>query len=670
MSTRMTWVVKGKDMQHITAASPCYELPCLPPPDDFIVHVDEQGQTYRWRDARWVIGDMSFNFGYEPTPGQTLELTAINGELLKRCLAWFVWGARRPITVSTIHCYHALLKRLFATCSALTVPVRASEIGRFFDTIELDLAEGTLPSNRDVLVGLLHELWQARDWLGFEVLAPAQIARLRELVVDHGAQQKLFIPPRIWAYQAHRMQTFLQDFIAKKAQFEALFLEIADAYRFNYGSLSAASRVASPARTPCHQGKRVAGCIYLGPFADLAHRHGVAEVIGRWMLDHNQSMDSLRASNASPLLLGKYFSAVARVGIAYLQCLSGMRIKEALSLRSTCLSVEHDSVLGDICILSGETTKTAQDPDARWMAAPTASLAVEAMSAVAKWRMSIAVEVGAALLKEEDRVNPRLVQRAYEPWMPSAHKERGISKVRPPRTAELMDAAPGLFEKEALRITAEDELYLRRFSHEADLKKYGEGCIWHFQSHQYRRSIQVYMAASGVSLPSRQQQLKHLTSSQSAYYAHGHENLRLNRRFSHELVSVRYELVAVDAGLLNGPEYVSPHGQARKDALLRFFKVSSRDEIEKAQKQGQLTVRQTVVGICTARRCEYGGFDNYAHCTHCVDGLMDKRKRPVMGKEGRTIAARLVDVPAGTPLRAALERRLEAVEEFMHVTAA
>lgn len=228
---------------------------------------------------------------------------------------------------------------------------------------------------------------------------------------------------------------------------------------------------------------------------------------------------------------------------------------------------------------------------------------------------------------------------------------------------------PGLFEDKALRITADDELYVRRFSDNADLTQYGEGCMWHFTSHQYRRSIQVLMAASNVSLPSRQYQLKHHTSSQSAYYGRGHENLRLNRSFANELVSTRYELVAVDASLLNGPEYVSPHGSDRKSALLNFFEVSSREEIAKAQKKGELTVRQTVLGICTARHCQYGGFDNYVHCPDCVDGLMDKRKRPAIAKEGRTIAVRLIDAPAGTPLRAALEARAKAIERFMDVTA-
>ena len=673
MSTRMTWMVTGKGMEHITPSSLCHELPDIPPPNDFVVFVDEQGKVYRWLEPVWFIGGESLNFGTQSNKRILHRLNPANADLLKRCVAWFMWGDRRPIAASTLLMYHAWLKPLFATCSHLPVPISASDMGRFFTTIESELAAAIRPSSRAQVIGLLHELWMARDRIGFELLAPEQIARLRELVPDHEAQQHQFIPPRIWAYAAARMQAFLEDFIAHKEQFRALLNECASAYRTNFGSLAMVRTSKAPGRFPFQQSQRkISGCVYLESFPDVARRHGVADVIERWLFDPGTSWENVSAHAAGPQLLGRYFGAIGVVGTAYLQCFSGMRIAEALSLRSNCLSVEHDPLLGNIHILSGETSKTIQDSDARWITASTATLAVEAMSAVSRWRTDIAVELGTIPLTAEDRANPYLVQRAYEPWVNRGPKAHALAPSFRPDNQDISvwdKRVPGLFEAEALRITADDASYVQRFSANADLTKYGEGCIWYFTSHQYRRSIQVYMAASGVSLPARQYQLKHITSAQSGYYSQGHQNLRLNRRFGQELLSVRYELVAVDAALLNGPEYVSPHGEARKSEVLRFFDVSSRDEITKAQKKGQLTVRQTVVGICTARRCEYGGFDNYVHCTHCVDGLMDKRKRGVMEKEGRTIAARLVDVPAGTPLRAALERRLGAVEEFMNVTA-
>ena len=109
----------------------------------------------------------------------------------------------------------------------------------------------------------------------------------------------------------------------------------------------------------------------------------------RWLFQPGTPSDDSGWRKASPRLLTQYFNALGLVGTAYLQCFSGMRIGEAMSLRSNCLSVEHDLLLGDIHILSGETTKTTQDDEARWLAAPTVSLAVEAMSTIARWRSRI-----------------------------------------------------------------------------------------------------------------------------------------------------------------------------------------------------------------------------------------------------------------------------------------
>ena len=221
-----------------------------------------------------------------------------------------------------------------------------------------------------------------------------------------------------------------------------------------------------------------------------------------------------------------------------------------------------------------------------------------------------------------------------------------------------------------MRITADDEAYVRRFSANADLEVFGEGCIWKLSSHQYRRTAAVMMGASQVSLESQQYQFKHLTLNQSAYYRAGSQSLRLNRSFNQELIFTKYELVSVELGLLNGPEYVSPISPARKGEILHFHEVSSGDEIQKAIKKGHLAVKQTLFGVCTRRdSCPYGGHDNIAHCPTCNDALLSKRKRSGVEQLGKTIALRVVDAPLGTPLRAQLERSATAVERFMDATA-
>lgn len=674
-SKPFTFLVTGPEVESIGPDSLCYELPTFPPPDEFPMMVDLQGESVcSYGDHKWRIGAVPFNFGTDPSDVGSGDfwLDKDNGELLKRSTAWFMYGDRRDISASTLSAYHQRLKPIFAFCSGLARPIVASDLSRFFDTLELALAQAIRPSNAKATMHLLYELWLAREILGFTLLDPLQITRLAQLIPKHEIRQTQFLPPRIWGYQARRLQAFLEDFLAHKTQFESAMQEVLDAYRGNFGSLANA-RGGSGNRNPFSKGNRVRGCTYIGSTSSVAERHGIHNVIARWMFRPGLLWDEL-GRKTSPHLLAKYFNAVGLVGTAYVQCLSGMRRGEALSLRCSCLSVERDPLLGDVHVLSGETTKTTQDDDARWLAAPAVALAVEAMSIVARWRTSIAVELGNVPLTQEEKTNPYLIQRGYEPWSvgKAAQDRYRPSSLRPLgyEISHWVDRVPGLFEKGALRITAEDATYVRRFSSNADMQKYGEGCVWSFASHQYRRTAAVMMGASQVSVESQQYQFKHLTRNQSAYYRRGFKSLRLNRTFTHELVEVRFELVAVELGLLDGPEYVSPISSARKNGILNFHEVSGGDALQRAIKKGQLAVKQTLFGVCVRRdSCPYGGHDNYAHCSDCNDALLSKRKRGNVEGLGKTIAVRLIDAPLGTPLRAQLERSAKAIERFMNVTA-
>lgn len=675
-TTRFIFLMTGPGVDNIGPESLCYALPAFPPPDDFPMMVNRKGEPLcRYRDHRWRIGASSFNFGTEPSDlGRGgFSLTEANGELLKRCTAWFIYGDRRDVSVSTVSSYYQKLKPIFAFCSGLARPIVASDLPRLFDTLEGPLAQVIQPSNVEATRNLLYELWLARETLGFTLLDPKQITRLTQLIPEHETRQTQFIPPRIWVYQAARLQAFLEDFLAHKVQFEAALRELLDAYRHNFGSLLKV-RGGSSNRRPSNEVQQVQGCTYLGSFSSLADRHGIRDVIASWLFRPGTVWDDLSPYQARISLLSQYLSAIGLVGTAYLQCFSGMRLGEASSLRCSCLTVEHDPLLGDVHVLSGETSKTTNDDDARWLAAPTVALAVEAMSIVARWRTGIAVELGDVRISSEDKANPYLIQRGYEPW---AGGKAAEDRYRPVALRPLGydisrwdSRVLGLFEEDALRVTKEDATYVRRFAANADMEKYGEGCVWNFTSHQYRRTAAVMMGASQVSLESQQYQFKHLTRNQSAYYRRGFQSLRLNRKFSYELVETRYELVSVELGLLNGPTYVSPISPARKDEILRFYEVSSGDEIQKAIKKGQLAVKQTLFGVCTRRdSCPYGGHDNIAHCPDCNDALLNKRRRGSVKKLGKTIAIRLIDVPLGTPLRAQLERSAKAVERFMDVTA-
>lgn len=206
---RFTFLVAGPEVDHIDLESPCYALPAFPPPHDFPMMVDRHGEPVcLYGDHKWRIGAYPFNFGTEPGDLGCggLSVTQPNGELLKRCTAWFMYGDRRSISVNTLASYHQKLKHIFAFCSSLERPIVASELSRFFDTLEGALAQAIRPGQAKGTMGLLYELWLVRATLGFHLLDPKQITRLLQLIPEHKGRQTQFIPPRIWAYQAGRLQ--------------------------------------------------------------------------------------------------------------------------------------------------------------------------------------------------------------------------------------------------------------------------------------------------------------------------------------------------------------------------------------------------------------------------------------------------------------------------------
>jgi hypothetical protein len=661
---------------HITPASPNFRLPSWPPPDDFPVVIDPDGSvTSRYGFSSWDLGRIArrpctISFGDAGSRrGRTID--ANNAQLMRQGVLWFMYGERRGIAPMTLKGYANCLKTVFATCSC--VGISAAELSHYPRVVAGELAAAISPGNKKSTIQVLHELYQARERVGFTLLTPDQIGILAAIVPDAEVEQTPFIPPRIWMYQASRMRAFLEEFLAHRANVQAAFAEVIDAYRHNFGSLANARATHNPPRAPFNV-HPIDGCIKLGSFAEFAARHGIADLLAHWCLEPDESWESLPKVRCSIKMLSEYFKRVGMVGTAYLQCFSGMRDAESMSLRSRCLRIETDPGIGKIHTLQGVTSKTKKDPDARWVTAPSAKIAVDAMAVVARLRTDVAIELAQIPLTPVDRDDPYLVQRGYEPWIQAGHAANlsGDTSVRPSSysIARWQKLIPKLFDPEMLRVQPDDERIALLITPSLDLDIYGVGKVWPLAPHQYRRAVAVNMSASDVvSDPSLQSQLKHLVRAQSVYYGAGFAYLKFSQTFATELIATRYEMAARESGVLSDPNWVSPHGEARKaEILLRFHSEGSGDQIERNMRKGLTAIKQTLFGICTRRDyCPYGGHDNIVHCPTCTDALLDKRKRGALEVLGRTIAVRLVDAPPGTPLRAALEAEAAAVKEAVDV---
>src|SRR5690554_5257913 len=107
---------------------------------------------------------------------------------------------------------------------------------------------------------------------------------------------------------------------------------------------------------------------------------------------------------------------VREAGMAYILNYSLMRVDEGGQLRAGCYTVESDTLNQDVHLLSSTTRKTLQDSDARWICSPSVSVAIEAMTHVARLRLSAAKHNPHRHLSALDQSNPRLWSHGEEPW--------------------------------------------------------------------------------------------------------------------------------------------------------------------------------------------------------------------------------------------------------------
>ncbi|WP_216840582.1 hypothetical protein, partial [Falsiroseomonas tokyonensis] len=105
----------------------------------------------------------------------------------------------------------------------------------------MDQIAARIPSSKySYVIGLLHDLYDARDSLGFVLLDREGISRLVAATPIHSKEQTPYIPPRIWAYQVTRLRSFLDDFLEHRQQIEECFGFAWEAYAHNFGSHSSA----------------------------------------------------------------------------------------------------------------------------------------------------------------------------------------------------------------------------------------------------------------------------------------------------------------------------------------------------------------------------------------------------------------------------------------------
>ena len=667
------------DTPLVTPSSRSYRPPSFPPPRDWVVVEDAQGNPVsRWGDPIWCLdlwvgASVRLNFGDAPnSKASSIEyIDQANADLLRLLVTWKLWSPRGPRSVrSMISAFYTPFRSIISLCSR--EGILASDLMRY-SAVREKLPMTLAPSRYDGTVVELHRLLDARQELGFILLDQYGIKDLVKNKPQHVKKQTAYIPPRIWAYQVNRLHECLNEFMAHQEQVEKCFHFCIDAFAKNYGSLSALmseKKVGSKSPFKVIVNRKLAlkkGRIHHGHFDDTADKFDLSDLLSRWVG---------RSNSEGLTRLTSYLSLIQFAGLAYICNFSLMRIEEASSLRLGCLDWEDDEKLGRIPILIGETTKTVQDSDARWPTSPSVQVAIDAMSSVARLRMRCAEQNPVVSPTEGDKANPYLYDRSYEPWAPGHITSSYAIRKRTPYYKYVFDAFPNLFDKEKLKITQEDIKIAKLVTPTLNLDEFQVGTTWPLAWHQLRRTGAVNMFASGIlSNSSMQYLMKHRNRLMPLYYGKEHTKLCLNNEARDLVLNSMYEVMGKEIQGLLSDSFVSPYGDKRKEMIVvNLVTESDAKKFSDSAKRGEISFRSMRLGGCMKRDpCPYGGYESISHCTGsdggqpCVYALYDRDKADSNKKYLDTLEKRLLDVPIGSPLRLSLEAEKRGLEGYFDV---
>ncbi len=657
----------------VTSDSELYSPPSFPPPINFTLSLTSDGkQLSTYGDDYWDFSgwDRSRNFNF-----RRQNLSSENLNLAKQAMFFVMYHPRLfPGTLESCKPYFLTLVKVAKVCDEQRILI--SNLHRFPRVFTL-IADALLEGSKGVSsIACLHKLNMWGDDLGFGIGNEQLLLLLRKRAKKHQHVQHPYIPPRIWAYQIQRLSEVLDDFVQHQNAIERAFDCLANACLHN--RKVASSRYQSPfSPGPKHDSRRI---VFKGGFGDFLERHGLLGLFQRWIggsLYTKQGSYRLQAFT-------RYLTFVRDVSLIYIINFSLQRVSEVSSLRSNCFHVEKDPNLGVVCYLSGETTKTVRDSNARWIVPEGIKKAVDVAAKVANLRLSVFPE--AVSLSEEDRVNPRLLFPVTEPWggeMPKirAEAERYGRVVldRKLSFSRIADPDFKLFDDEIIQLTEEDaHLALSLTPNLNEKEWFGVGKPWHFSAHQLRRTLAVNMFASNVvSTSSIQHQMKHLSRAMTLYYGRHHTNLFLNTEAEKVLIMESYDSAyrtLVDV-VENQEENVRPHGKIPWfDSVVDLIEAGEERRLMKLIRSGGVGIRKTALGFCMKEEhCEYGGIESISKCGGgdgggiCSDAIFATKNRDRLLRLQKSHKEKIEQEPDKSMRVGSLRQEIYAIEVYLNV---
>lgn len=632
----------------VTTKSPCFYVPSFPPPPEFVMSVDKDGNVIsRYGDDKWDFKAFGCRSLYYFS-----EIDEANKALFKKMMFYLIYSSLYEGGYYSLRTYYQFLQNVFRVCSLNNI--YAEEVRKYPKLIE-EIASKFAPSTFHVSTPFFHKLLQHKDYIGHLIYDEKSIALHARFNPKYENGQNAYIPPRIWTLFIKRLDEVLSDFIANKSKIENAYKYICNGYTKNK-QIRPGTR--NSRLSPFNIEKPVIGLINYGAdFDTFAKDYEIYE----WLQKYSDP-----ALNVSKYTIRQFQSVLNNtVTACYMFVLyySIMRKVEVESLHDDCLQFEYDEQLGKIPIISGETTKTDPDSDARWIVSKRVEKAVSAAKTLLEWKSDFV----------ENHKNTQPLFQRLDIWSEELnHKDR--KRIR--SADQLLDRSPKFFNLSQFTITQED--YSLALAMTPTLIKedwFKVGGIWGFGYHQFRRTLAVMFALNNVSSSTSQFQMKHGTREQQFHYMNNYTKLRLNDLSSQLVINEFYNQMAknltevIDENSGNLSPYNKTPGSIEIVNLLRNSDIK---KLTSASKEGKIKFRKNLLGGCmNQEECEYGGVDSITHCTSgsngnmCSDLIIDTSKHQEFLGDIADTKRKLKAAPDQSPLSNSLKAELAGYEKVI-----
>ena len=206
------------------------------------------------------------------------------------------------------------------------------------------------------------------------------------------------------------------------------------------------------------------------------------------------------------------------------------------------------------------------------------------------------------------------------------------------------------------------------------------GKMWSFTHHQFRRSLAVYCARSGlVSLPTLKNQLKHIEVDMTAYYADGAMFAKdLTKQdfiteFQDELLEAECDQYLADTRNQANPLF-GGHGtwlEVNKMNVSTVDFLEDRKKTLKSMKDNRIAYKQTPLGGCSMNgTCDKLSLAHISACVTCPKAIFNDRSVKALSTLKTSLSKIIQRFDEGSPYRQQTDLEIKAIDKLLEKVSA